>query len=101
VEARSAGWPSPNSGLSLANNSASDPIKLDDGWHILKLLDTKAAYVRTLAEVRDPLVQQLRAQRADANRRAYIAKIFEQSPPAINEIALSKVFGESGPAAAR
>jgi hypothetical protein len=65
------------------------------------LLDTKAAYVRSLAEVRDPLVQQLRAQRADANRHAYIAKIFEQNPPAINEIALSKVFGESGPSAAR
>jgi hypothetical protein len=87
--------------MSLVNNTVGDPIKLDDGWHVLKLLDTKAAYVRSLAEVRDPLVQQLRAQRADANRHAYIAKIFEQNPPAINEIALSKVFGESGPSAAR
>ncbi len=87
--------------IGLAKNSVSDPIRLDDGWHIIKLADTKAAYVRPLAEMRTALVQQLRAQRADANRRAYVAKVFEQSQPAINEIALSKVFGESGSAAAR
>jgi peptidylprolyl isomerase len=43
--------------IGLAKNSVSEAVRLDDGWHVLKLLDTKAAYTRTLPEVRDQLVQ--------------------------------------------
>jgi peptidylprolyl isomerase len=87
--------------VGLAVNAVGEPIKLDDGWHIIKLLDTKAAYTRPLAEVRDALAQQLRAQSAEANRRAYLAKMLEQNPPAINEIALSKLFEGATPAGAK
>lgn len=87
--------------VGMAKNASSDPVRLDDGWHIVRLIDTKAAYTRPLADVRDALAQQLRAQRADANRRAYLAKLLEQTPPAINEIALMKALGVSGQAAGR
>jgi peptidylprolyl isomerase len=83
--------------MGLAKNAMSEPIKFDDGWHIVKLVDTKASYTRTLLEVRSQLVQQIRAGRAAELRRAYIAELLKRTPPTINEIALSKVLGEDNP----
>jgi len=80
--------------MELAKGAVSDPIKLDDGWHIIRLVDTKAAYTRTLPEVRDALVQQMRNERAAALRRAYLAELLKQRPPVINELALSNLLGE-------
>ncbi|HYV65640.1 MAG TPA: peptidylprolyl isomerase [Myxococcales bacterium] len=77
---------------SLAKNGVSDPIRLDDGWHIVKVLDVRAASKRPLSEVRGAIAAQLRAERAQANRQAYLGKLLEQSPPAVNELALSKVL---------
>lgn len=78
--------------IGLPKAGITDPIRLDDGWHILKLLDTEASRTRPLAEVRDALVQRIRAERAEANRRAYVAELFKQTPPVVNEIALSKLL---------
>ena len=75
----------------LAPGAVSAPVRLDDGWHVVKLLETKAAFTRTLAEVRGAVAAQLRAERAKANRQAFLAKLLEQNPPAINELALSKL----------
>jgi parvulin-like peptidyl-prolyl isomerase len=88
-----------NQVMELAKGAVSEPIKLDDGWHIVKLIDTKASYTRTLPEVRDVLIQQLRNDRATALRRAYIAELLKQHPPVINELALSSLLGEQGAAA--
>lgn len=76
----------------LPKMGITDPIRLEDGWHVLKLLDTEAAHTRPLAEVRDALVQRMRAERIEANRRAYVAELLKQSPPVVNEIALSKLL---------
>lgn len=80
--------------MGLARSAVSEPIRLDDGWHILKLVDTKASYTRTLPEVRDQLVQQMRAERAKMLRQAYLGDLIKRNPPVLNEIALSKVLGE-------
>jgi parvulin-like peptidyl-prolyl isomerase len=85
--------------MQLAKNASSEPIRLDDGWHILKVVDTKASYTRTLPEVRDVLVQQMRSERAAAQRRAYIAELLKQHPPVINELALSNLLGDQASAA--
>jgi peptidylprolyl isomerase len=87
--------------MELAKNATSDPIRLDDGWHILKLIDTKAAYTRTLPEVRDQLVLQMRNERAAALRRAYLAELLKQHPPVLNEFALSNLLSEQSTPAAR
>lgn len=79
--------------IGLARAAISDPVRLDDGWHILKMLDTEAAHTRSLAEVRDALVQRIRAERAEANRRTYMTELLKQTPPVVNEIALSKLLG--------
>jgi peptidylprolyl isomerase len=78
----------------LAKNAVSEPIRLDDGWHIMKMLDTKASYTRTLPEVHDQLVLQIRGEQAKQLRQAYLADLIKKNPPIINEIALSKAFGE-------
>jgi peptidylprolyl isomerase len=81
--------------LGLAKNAMSDAVRLDDGWHILKLIDTKAAYTRTLPEVREQLVQQMRGERATMMRRTYLAELLKQHPPILNELALSNLLDNS------
>lgn len=78
--------------MGLPKAGTTEPIRLDDGWHILKLLDTEASRTRPIAEVRDALVQRMRSERMEANRRAYMAELLRQAPPVINEIALSKLL---------
>ena len=78
--------------VGLAKGSVSEPIHLDDGWHILRLKDTKAAYLRTLPEVRDQLVEQMRSERANALRQAFVAEVMRQRPAVINELALSNLL---------
>jgi parvulin-like peptidyl-prolyl isomerase len=56
-------------------SAVSDPVRLDDGWHVVKVIDAKASYTRTLSEVRDQLVLQIRGKRATALRRAYFAEL--------------------------
>jgi peptidylprolyl isomerase len=85
--------------MELAKGAVSEPIRLDDGWHIVKLVDTKTAYTRTLPEVRDQLVQQMRNERATALRRAYLAELLKEHPPVVNEFALSNLLAEQTPAA--
>jgi peptidylprolyl isomerase len=78
--------------MGLAKNASSQPIRVDDGWHIINLIDTKAAFTRTLPEVRDQIVQQMRAERSAGARRSYIAQLMQQHPPVLNEFALSTLF---------
>jgi parvulin-like peptidyl-prolyl isomerase len=80
---------------SLAKNSISEPIRLEDGWHILKVIDIKEAYTPTLEEIRTGLAQQLRNEKTQANSQAYLGKLLQQTPVAINELALSKILGKS------
>jgi parvulin-like peptidyl-prolyl isomerase len=77
--------------LGLAKNAVSEPIRLDDGWHIMRLVDTKASYTATLADVRPQLVQRLRGEKAQEMRRAYIAELLKKNPPEVNEMALSSL----------
>ncbi|MBR0838993.1 peptidylprolyl isomerase [Bradyrhizobium liaoningense] len=76
----------------LPKSGITDPIRLEDGWHILKLIDTEASHTRPLADVREALVQRMRAERVEANRRAYVADLLKQTPPVVNEIALSRLL---------
>jgi parvulin-like peptidyl-prolyl isomerase len=77
--------------LTLAKGAISAPIELGDGWHILKTLDVKEAYTPTFDAVRTQLAQQLRAQRAKADRQGYVAALLKENPVAINELALAEV----------
>jgi len=78
--------------MALPKDAVSEPLRLDDGWHVLKVTETRAATTKPLPEVRDAIVSQLRAARSQQLRQAYLAKLVEQGAPAINELALSKVL---------
>jgi len=81
---------------SLAKNSVSDPVKLPDGWHILKVVDIKDPYTASLDEIKGPLTNELRAQKAQVLAKAYLAKLLQQNPVTLNEIAVSKLIESKG-----
>jgi parvulin-like peptidyl-prolyl isomerase len=85
--------------LALTKGSVTDPIRLADGWQIIKLIDIKPEHTLTLAEVHDALKQRLRQQQAQQLQRAYIAKVIEANPIAVDEAALQKLVVASGQAA--
>jgi peptidylprolyl isomerase len=74
----------------LTLGAVSEPIKLQDGWHILKVLDLRESRTPTLDEVRDSFVTQLRADRSRIKRQEYLAGLIKEHPLAINEIELTK-----------
>ena len=78
-----------------AKAGITEPIRLDDGWHVIKLIDTKASHTRPLDEVREALVERMRTERTEANRRAYVAELLKQNPPVVNELALSRLLAAS------
>jgi peptidylprolyl isomerase len=73
----------------LAEGSLSPPIRAADGWHLVRLLDTRPAGPAPLADVRAQLVQALRQQKQQENARAYIAGLLRQAPVQLDEIQLS------------
>lgn len=77
---------------SLAKGSVSKPIRLDDGWHIIRVMEVKDAYMPELAEVRDAIAERLRAIRAEANGKEFLAGLVEKSPIAINQIRLAELL---------
>ncbi len=77
---------------SLTLNAISEPIRLDDGWHFIKVIDIREPYTPTLDQIRGQLVQQLRTERTRSNSQAYIARLLQENPLAINELALSKIL---------
>ncbi len=81
----------------LGKNAVSEPVRLDDGWYLVKVLDLKESRPATFEEVKPQLVQLLRNERARLNREAYLAKLQQQNPMAINELALAKLLQPANP----
>jgi parvulin-like peptidyl-prolyl isomerase len=71
---------------------AAEAIQLDDGWHILKLLETREPATATLDQVRPSLTARLRADKAKELRQQYLTTLLKDHPVAINEIELSKLL---------
>jgi parvulin-like peptidyl-prolyl isomerase len=76
----------------LNKGAVTQPIRLDDGWHILKVLDIKEPYTPTLDEIRPQLAQSMRSAQARSNSQQYVAQLLKDNPVQIDEISLSKVF---------
>lgn len=76
----------------LKLNEVSKPVKLKDGWHILKLLDARAPHTPTLEQARPQLVKQLRQDKLRANSQAYLAALLRKHPLQINASALAEAL---------
>jgi peptidylprolyl isomerase len=74
----------------LAKGAVTEPVKLQDGWHIIKLLDLREPRTPALDEIRDSFVTQLRADRSRIKRQEFLAGLLKEHPLAINEIELTK-----------
>jgi peptidylprolyl isomerase len=82
-------------GMTVGEISA--PIRTDAGWHIVRLTATKPAAPRPLAEVKETIVTNLRQRKAKDSQQAYVAKMLEKNPIAINEPGLRKMFETAPP----
>jgi parvulin-like peptidyl-prolyl isomerase len=78
--------------VALAAGAQSEPIRLGDGWHILKSLEIKEAFTPTFEQLKPQLFQQLRAEKTKANSQTYLAKLLQENPVSINELALGKAL---------
>ncbi len=82
-------------GLKLG--AISEPVRMDDGWHFIQVLDIREARVPTLEQIREPLAERLRAEKARLGTETYLADLLSEHPIAINEMALSKLFPTASP----
>jgi parvulin-like peptidyl-prolyl isomerase len=76
----------------LAKGAISPTVRLADGWHILKLLDSKDISVAPFDDVKVKLAQLLRAERARDNRLVYLNKLLGEHPVTINDDAVSNLL---------
>ena len=72
----------------LAKGAISEPVRLTDGWHILKLVDTKDFSPAAFDDVKEKLADVLRMDRERINRLNYINKLLEEYPVTINDAAV-------------
>jgi peptidylprolyl isomerase len=77
----------------LKPGEVSAPIQTPTGFHVVKLIDTRAATVRPLTEVKEQIRAMLRTQRTQQNAQAYVAKLTEKAP--IDEDALKKALAST------
>jgi hypothetical protein len=69
----------------------SQPVRMEDGWHFIRLLEIRDAFTPSLDQIRDLLVRQLRAERGRIETQAFLARLLQEHPVAINEMAVSKL----------
>ncbi len=76
----------------MSNDDISEPIRSATGWHIVRMLETKPAGVRPLAEVRDSVIAALRQKKMNSNEEAYVEGLFQKTPPQVNADRLKELF---------
>ncbi|MDR3417498.1 MAG: peptidylprolyl isomerase [Nevskia sp.] len=74
----------------LPDNGISQPVRAPDGWHVLRVLETRPAGPMSLADAKPQLVQAMRQARAQQAMRNYVATMLSTTPIQINDGALSK-----------
>lgn len=76
----------------LRLNELSEPVHLQDGWHLLKVLDAREPFTPIFDQVRVQLAQKLRAEKVKSDMQAYMSEMLQKHPLVINEALLSKLF---------
>jgi parvulin-like peptidyl-prolyl isomerase len=74
----------------LRDNELSEPVRAPDGWHLLRLLGTRAPAPAPLAEAKPLLVQSLRQEHAQQAVRAHVDEMLHSAPIEVNEIDLQR-----------
>jgi peptidylprolyl isomerase len=79
----------------LPEGGTTEPIKLPDGYHLIRLVETKPAGTAPLADVKPQLVQALRQARAQQAVRARVDELLREDPIQLNEIDLARQVSAS------
>jgi parvulin-like peptidyl-prolyl isomerase len=72
----------------LKAGQVSRAVRLADGWHIVKCLELRPESPVPFADIRAALADRMRAERTAANRQAYLARLLQENPISLNELAL-------------
>jgi len=75
----------------LDKGEVGGPIRTSGGWHVVKLVDRKAASTRSLSEAHDSIANQLRTRRAQEIERSYIEALVSRTQPSVNQAELAKL----------
>jgi peptidylprolyl isomerase len=75
----------------MAKGDVSAPIKSAAGWHLIKLIDKKAAGTRPLSDIRGNLIAAMRNRKAQDMERTYLEALAIKLPPSVNQIELGKL----------
>jgi hypothetical protein len=73
----------------LGEGGISDPIRLADGWHLIRLLGIRPAGPATLMEIHDSLARAMRQVKQQQNASNYLKALEASEPIELNEIVLS------------
>lgn len=84
----------------LKAGEVSAPVQSAAGFHILKLVDLRAASVAPYEQVKDELRAALRTQRQELAARAYLEGLLNAGTVSIDGAALNAAFDQSAAAAA-
>lgn len=76
--------------MKLPDNGTSEPVRAPDGWHVLRVLDSRPSGPMSQAEATPQLVQAMRQARAQQAMRTYVGTLLSAEPIQINEVELSK-----------
>lgn len=76
----------------LKVGAVSDPVQSSAGFHVIKLTEQQPARTATLDELRDQLIQALRAQRQEQIAQAYLDGMLNTATLSIDGAELNKVL---------
>jgi parvulin-like peptidyl-prolyl isomerase len=79
----------------MIESGISQPVRVADGWHIMKLLAMKPAGPISLQDARPQIVAALRQARTQRLERAYLDDMLKAQPIQLNEIELAKQANEA------
>jgi peptidylprolyl isomerase len=69
----------------MTRGDVSDPVRSEQGWHVIRLLDTKPAAPRPLGEVKSLIATSLRQKRQQDEEQQYIVRMLQKTPVTVNE----------------
>ena len=69
-----------------------EPLRAADGWHLIRLIETRPAAPAPLADVRPQIVRALREQRQQALERQHVDALLKAEPARIDEIGLDRLI---------
>jgi len=73
----------------LSENGISEPFRVKDAWHIVKLLGSRPQSTLPLDQVKPNLVAALRQNRAQQATNAYLEELLRKEPLQVNDIGLA------------